>query len=316
MFANRDEALKCIRLAEKHIREGNAEAAKKFLRKAVRLDPSVTLPSFTSRQSGDSTPPRQRSPSRSRESPSSSARENSQERNFSKANVEAVRSVLSCKDLYKVLGVSKDASEDEIKRAYKGLARKFHPDKNRAPGATEAFKKIGSAFSTLTNAEKRRRYDLYGSVDEPAPSVTRQRHGDVFYQFDGHPGFDADVFNIFFNGGFPFVYRNHRAQTQHQPRESEREVRSSTCATCIIFMPSGNYFAVAISSRCCCTTSLVAISFSSSICSDQTVFLSAHNPLFIAKCHLARSLRVEYTAYVSGLRLYTTGKLRRMLCPP
>uniref|UniRef100_A0A183S770 J domain-containing protein n=1 Tax=Schistocephalus solidus TaxID=70667 RepID=A0A183S770_SCHSO len=102
------------------------------------------------------------------------------------------------------------------------LARKFHPDKNRAPGATEAFKKIGSAFATLTNSEKRRRYDLYGSVDEPAPSVTRQRHGDVFYQFDGHPGFDADVFNIFFNGGFPFVYRNHRAQT-HQPRESERE---------------------------------------------------------------------------------------------
>ncbi|BHF75196.1 hypothetical protein SprV_0501829100 [Sparganum proliferum] len=102
------------------------------------------------------------------------------------------------------------------------LARKFHPDKNRAPGATEAFKKIGSAFATLTNSEKRRRYDLYGSVDEPAPSVTRQRHGDVFYQFDAHPGFDADVFNIFFNGGFPFVYRNHRAQT-HQPRESERE---------------------------------------------------------------------------------------------
>lgn len=222
MFANRDEALKCIRLAEKHMREGRAEAAKKFIRKAVRLDPSVTLPSFASGLSGDGTPPRQRTPSRSRETAPSSTRENSQERHFTKTDVEAVRSVLTCNDLYKVLGVSKDASEDEIKRAYKSLARKFHPDKNRAPGATEAFKKIGSAFATLTNSEKRRRYDLYGSVDEPAPSVTRQRHGDVFYQFDGHPGFDADVFNIFFNGGFPFVYRNHRAQT-HQPRESERE---------------------------------------------------------------------------------------------
>jgi len=54
----------------------------------------------------------------------------------------AVWSVRRCKDYYEILGVTNDCTEDDLKRAYKKLALKFHPDKNHAPGATEAFKGI------------------------------------------------------------------------------------------------------------------------------------------------------------------------------
>lgn len=72
------------------------------------------------------------------------------------------------------------------------MARRYHPDKNKAPGATEAFKKIGSAFNVLVDAEKRRRYDQFGTVDEERPSVTRRHEG--VYTFDGNAGFDGRRF--------------------------------------------------------------------------------------------------------------------------
>ena len=58
-------------------------------------------------------------------------------------------------DYYDILGVSKDASEKDIKRAYRRLAAKYHPDVNHEPGAEEKFKKINEAYETLSDSQKR-----------------------------------------------------------------------------------------------------------------------------------------------------------------
>jgi len=87
---------------------------------------------------------------------------------------------------YKVLGVEKDASEQEIKRAYRKLAMKHHPDKG---GNAEEFKKIGAAYETLSDAKKRENYDLYGTAD---PSQ------------GGAGPFPQQGFSFPQQGGFPF----------------------------------------------------------------------------------------------------------------
>jgi molecular chaperone DnaJ len=75
------------------------------------------------------------------------------------------------KDLYDVLEVSRDASQDEIKKAYRKLAVKYHPDKN--PGdkvAEEKFKEISAAYAVLGDEDKRAQYNTYGSADDYAAS--------------------------------------------------------------------------------------------------------------------------------------------------
>ena len=105
------------------------------------------------------------------------------------------------RDYYEVLGVSKNASEDEIKRAYKKLARKYHPDMN--PGdkeAEEKFKEVNEANEVLSNPEKKAKYDQFGfaGVD---PNYGAGQGG-----YGGAGGFDfgdlVDIFGSFFGGGF------------------------------------------------------------------------------------------------------------------
>ena len=66
------------------------------------------------------------------------------------------------RDYYEVLGVQKDAPKQDIKRAYRKLAMKYHPDRNKAPEAEEKFKEISEAYAVLSNDEKRSQYDQFG----------------------------------------------------------------------------------------------------------------------------------------------------------
>ncbi len=70
--------------------------------------------------------------------------------------------IIKKKNYYEILGVSNTADDIEIKKAYKKLAIKFHPDKNSAKKASEAFNKISTAFTILSDKEKRNNYDTYG----------------------------------------------------------------------------------------------------------------------------------------------------------
>ena len=101
-------------------------------------------------------------------------------------------------EYYDRLGLSKDASQDEIKRAYRKLSKKYHPDINKEPGAEEKYKEILEAYETLSDAQKRAAYDQYG------PDGANGFGGQgSFGGFDGGAGFGGfeDIFSSFFGGG-------------------------------------------------------------------------------------------------------------------
>ena len=105
---------------------------------------------------------------------------------------------MSGTDYYEMLGVARNATDDEIKRAYRALARQYHPDSNPDPQAAEQFKDINVAYETLKDPERRRRYDLFGDDGARASGGPGPGAGEAF-------GF-GDIFDAFF-GGDPFGNR-------------------------------------------------------------------------------------------------------------
>ena len=121
------------------------------------------------------------------------------------------------RDYYEVLGVSKDAGADEIKKAYRKMAMKYHPDRN--PGdkeAEEKFKEVGEAYEVLSDADKKARYDQYGfaGVDPNFGAGAGGYGGAGFGGFDGFSDL-GDIFGDFFGGG------GRRASQQNAPRRGE-----------------------------------------------------------------------------------------------
>ena len=106
---------------------------------------------------------------------------------------------MSKRDYYEVLGVSKDASESEIKKAYRQMALKFHPDKNPDnKEAEEKFKEAAESYEVLSNAEKRQRYNQFGHAGVGGAAGANGYHmsmDDIFSQF-------GDIFGDAFGGGF------------------------------------------------------------------------------------------------------------------
>ncbi|MEX2439971.1 MAG: molecular chaperone DnaJ [Actinomycetota bacterium] len=107
------------------------------------------------------------------------------------------------RDLYELLGVGRDASPDDIKRAYRRLARELHPDVNATPEAEERFKEVSGAYEILSDPQRRQRYDAYGSEGGPG-----FRFGDV-----------QDIFDMFFGTGGGSGGRRTQQRTRTQRGE-------------------------------------------------------------------------------------------------
>jgi molecular chaperone DnaJ len=116
------------------------------------------------------------------------------------------------RDYYEVLGVSKSASEAEIKKAYRNLAKKYHPDVNKAADAADKFKEVQEAYEVLNDSQKRAQYDQFGH------SAFEQQGAGGFNS--GFGGFEDlnDIFGSFFGGGFSSGGRRSNGPRKGQDR--------------------------------------------------------------------------------------------------
>lgn len=127
------------------------------------------------------------------------------------------------RDYYEVLGVSKGATDDEIKKAYRKLAKKYHPDLNKNnPEAAEKFKEAGEAYEILSDKDKRARYDQFGFAGVDPNYGAGQ--GGFSGGFGGFEDVDlGDIFGSFFGGGFGGARQN-RANAPRQGESIRRSV--------------------------------------------------------------------------------------------
>lgn len=131
------------------------------------------------------------------------------------------------KDYYKILGVDKSTSQNDIKKAYRKLAKRYHPDLNPDDNkAQEKFKGINEAYEVLGDADKKKKYDQFGSNADYSngqnfdPSQYGFGGGGSYsYNSSGGDGF-SDFFNMFFGGGGSKSSRNSRSSFQQAPRQS------------------------------------------------------------------------------------------------
>lgn len=130
---------------------------------------------------------------------------------------------MSKRDYYEILGVQRNVTKDEIKSAYRKLALKYHPDRNKSPEAEEKFKEISEAYAVLSDQEKRKRYDTYGHVgNEEAFRGSEDNFAEIFKDMGfGNVG---DIFEQIFGrmggGGFnndPFSF-NSRTTNRRRSR--------------------------------------------------------------------------------------------------
>lgn len=202
MDGNKDEALRCIGIAKEAIASGNKHRALKFIGIARRLDHNLSVDDLLIACEGlDS--------------------DSHGEPSYSEENVQLIREIKRRKDYYEILGLEKSCSVEEIRKAYRKLSLKVHPDKNKAPGSEEAFKKVSMAFKCLSNDDSRTQYDQTRLVEEfehnQQYNVRRRRTGNDFF----HEDFDSDeIFRAFFGQTDMFqeapVCRTRRTTNEHQ----------------------------------------------------------------------------------------------------
>lgn len=120
------------------------------------------------------------------------------------------------KNYYDVLGVPKDADQKDIKKAYRKLAMKFHPDKNPSPDGEEKFKKINEANECLSDPVRRRNYDMTGSDEQTMHQNENYQHSSGFGNFN-------DIFNDVFGGFNPFGSSQKTSNNKSAKRKGETQ---------------------------------------------------------------------------------------------
>jgi len=238
MEVNKEEAARCRDIGASALRNGQHARAVRFLEKSLRLYPLPGVSALlgqarrkagegdaaggdgdraadaaSSSSSSSSAPGGRRpmghadpTPRPGGPAPSSAAGEHNG-RSYTSAQASVVESVLRSKEggrgaHYRVLGLERNATDADIKKAYRKLALRLHPDKNGAPKADEAFKAVGLAYATLSDGQKRRIYDVSGDED-PDSGGGGMRRGGGGAHFHGQDVSPEDIFNMFFGGGMP-----------------------------------------------------------------------------------------------------------------
>ncbi len=135
------------------------------------------------------------------------------------------------KDYYEIMGVKKDATQDEIKRAYRKLARKYHPDVSKEPDAEKRFKEVGEAYEVLKDPEKRAAYDQLGTNYKAGEDFRPPPGWDQGFEFHGgdFTGADAsgfsDFFEQLFGRGFSYSSRASRGDAEYHTRGNDTHAK-------------------------------------------------------------------------------------------
>jgi len=128
------------------------------------------------------------------------------------------------KDYYKILGLSRDATQDDVKRAYRKLARKYHPDVSEEPDGEERFKEVGEAYEVLKDPEKRAAYDQLGTQWQSGQDFRPPPNWNEGFEFSGagFTGGDASAYSDFFESLFGREFAGQGAGQGARPRQSFR----------------------------------------------------------------------------------------------
>ncbi|KAF4663105.1 hypothetical protein FOL47_005904 [Perkinsus chesapeaki] len=242
--ANRDEAKRCRDIGVEALRSGDKDKCIRFLEKSIRMYDDIQTKTLLKqvREGKDTSPSDAETSAKSSSSEAAAAasrpttkdttagmrhrktseqtstntRTNKAGKPYTDEQNRLVQRVLRTEDYYEILGIERNGDDVDarVKKAYRKLALKLHPDKNSAPGAEEAFKKVSKAFQCLSDDSKRRAYDHTGRDPEQSAASSSGRPGrpDDFMTAQ-------DVFDAFFGvprQNSPFYAQRAQQQQPHQ----------------------------------------------------------------------------------------------------
>ncbi|CAK7352692.1 unnamed protein product [Dovyalis caffra] len=208
MDGNKDEALKCLKIGKEALESGDRVRALKFITKARRLDPTLPVDDLLSAADNDN--PNQSAAEKIKNGPTTATASNepkvrhrgssSSSTSYTEEQIAIVREIRKKKNYYEILGLEKSCSVEDVRKAYRKLSLKVHPDKNKSPGAEDAFKAVSKAFQCLSNEESRSKYDVTGT-EEPVYERRASRHHHRHGYYNYNDDFDPDeIFRQFFFG--------------------------------------------------------------------------------------------------------------------